>query len=191
MRASIREGERPSKRLLAVTVLVVTALALNACGDDDSESGPVQTTAPESPLADLSLIGVDFELDLIVLTNNGTDTIITEDLWVYQNGEASKFDFSVVEPRATIQFGIDEIGGARSSGGEIALFDSGSFSDANSMLDYVAWGTSGFDRMDVAIEALLWADTGTVPTATDSVVLVKADPTAVGSSSWEATSSSR
>lgn len=166
-------------------LLMGMALVVGACGGDDAAGDDSGTT--ESPLADLQVIGVDFELDSIVLTNNGTETVRTEGLWVYQDGEASQFDINVVEPRATIQFGVSEVGGVKGSGGEIALFDSNTFSDAGSILDYVAWGRSGHDRIDVAVAAGLWAEGETVETDGQSVLLARVDPTAGGAVAWEAT----
>lgn len=156
----------------------MTAL-LGACGTDADDGGT---------LSDLQLVGIDFELNSIILTNEGSDEVLIQGLWRYQNGESSQFDPFIVEPRATILFSVRDIGGVDSSGGEIALFTSDSFSDADAMLDYVVWGTSGHDRIDLATDAALWPDDETVDTEDDTVVILRGDPNSIGPDAWAASS---
>lgn len=158
---------------------LVGALALGgACGD----------TTSETPLADFQLVGIDFELDSILLTNNGTDEVRTRGLWVYQDGESSQFNVFIIEPRATILFSLRDIGGVDVSGGEIALYQSDSFSDPEAMLDYVAWGSTGHSQRGVATDAGLWGGEEAVETSEDTLVIVRVDPTGSGPLTWEASS---
>lgn len=145
-----------------------------ACGGGDGEG----------TLADLQLVGVDFELNSIILTNEGSEVVRTQGLWVYQDGEVSEFGIFFIEPRTEILFNISDIGGVDPSGGEVALFSSDSFSDPEALLEYVAWGGSGHNRLDVAIEAGRWNQEGTVETSSDTVVIVRADPNLTGPAAW-------
>lgn len=165
--------------LSILTGLMAVGLVAAACGGED---------AGESSLQNLQLVSVDFELNSIVITNNGARDVRTEGLWVYQAGEAFEFNIFTIEPRATIRFSVRDLGGVDPSGGEIALFDSSSFASADSMLDYVAWGGSSHDRIAVATEARLWAVEDTVNTAPDTILLIRSNPSANGSLAWDTTS---
>lgn len=149
-------------------------LTVAACGGDDDSSA----------LTDLQLVGVDFELDSIILTNAGTDVVTTEGLWVYQDGEVSEFNVFFIDPRTEILFSVRDIGGVDTAGGEIALYSSDSFSDPDSLIEYVAWGTSGHSRSNVAVDAGRWNEQGAVETSSDTLVILRADPTLTGPESW-------
>ncbi len=41
-------------------------------------------------------------------------------------------------------------------GGEVGLYSSGSFGDANAILSYVEWGSTGHGRSSVAVDAGIW-----------------------------------
>lgn len=159
---------------MIATLTIVLALILGACADD----------SVEEPLGDLQLVGIDFELDSIILTNGGTETLRTENLWVYQDGEVSRFNIFFIEPRTEVLFRVGDIGGLETSGGEIALFSSDSFSDPDALLAYVAWGSFGHSRMNVAIDAGRWNEEGPVETEADSLVILRADPNLTGPTAW-------
>lgn len=154
----------------ALTLLVV------ACGGADGEGN----------LEDLQLVGIDLELDSMILTNEGAGDVRTQGLWVYQDGEVSEFNVFIIEPRTEILFNLRDIGGLDPSGGEIALYTSDSFSNPDALLDYVAWGGSGHSRLDVAIEAGKWNEEGPVETDSDTLVIVRADPNLTGPTAWTA-----
>lgn len=160
--------------MLALGLALV--LILGACGDGD-EGGS---------LTDLQLVGVDFELDSIILANAGTEVVATEGLWVYQDGEVSEFNVFLIEPRTEILFSVRDIGGVGTDGGEIALFSSDSFSNPDSLIEYVAWGESGHSRADVAVDAGRWSEDGSVDTTGDTLVILRADPTLTGPEAWVA-----
>jgi len=156
-----------------MALVAALSILVAACGGDD-----------DGALSDLQLVGVDFELNSIILANQGADEVRTEGLWVYQNGESSEFNVFIIEPRTEILFSVRDVGGVNPSGGEIALYDSDSFSNPDAVLEYVAWGGSGHDRLDVAIEAGRWNRDGTVETDPDTLVVVRADPNLIGPDAW-------
>lgn len=150
------------------------SILMTACGGDDDGGS----------LGDLQLVGIDFELNSIILANQGADEVRTQGLWVYQDGESSEFNIFIIEPRTEILFSVRDIGGVDPSGGEIALFDSDSFSNPDAVLEYVAWGSSGHTGMDIAIEAGQWNEEGAVETGPDTLVVVRADPNLIGPGAW-------
>jgi hypothetical protein len=138
----------------------------------------------EGSLDDLQIVGIDYGLDSILLTNNGTEEVRTEGLWVYQNGQSDQFNIFTIEPRATIRFSVQDVGGTDPRGGEIALFSGDSFSDPEAMLDYVAWGAVGHDKTEVASDAALWGTGESIETADDTVLLLRTDPSGFGEVAW-------
>lgn len=157
-------------------MVAVLALVLVACDGGVDPEG--------SPLDDLQLVGVDFELNSMVITNNGSETVRTEGLWAYRDGESFQFDIFIIEPRASILFSMRELGDISTERGEIALADSESF-DGDSLLQYVAWGDDGFDLLPTATEAGLWPAEEAAETTSDAIFLVRSDPTANGPLAWE------
>lgn len=157
---------------MALVVALSTLIA--ACGGGDDRGA----------LTDLQLVGVDFELNSIILTNQGADEVRTEGLWVYQDGASSEFNIFIIEPRTEILFSVRDLGGLDQTGGEIALFASDSFDDPESVLEYVAWGDSGHDALEVAVQAGRWNEEGTVESDQDTVVIIRADPNLVGPEAW-------
>lgn len=158
--------------LVAVAVLVAAA-----CGPRSTEG---------SDLSDLQLIGVDFELNSIIISNNGTTDVRTEGLWAYRDGQGFEFDIFTIEPRATILFSMREMGEISADGGEIALASSDDFENPNALLDYVAWGSRGFDLTETATEAGLWPEDESVVTDVDTIVLLRTNPTGTGPAAWQA-----
>lgn len=150
-------------------------MMITACGGDD-----------EGTLDDLQLVGVDFELNSIILTNAGSSEVRTAGLWAHQNGESSQFDIFIIAPRTEILFNLRELGGLDPNGGEVALFTSDSFSNPDDVLEYVAWGLTGHSRMRVAIDAGRWNDQGPVETDPNTLVIVRADPNLTGPDAWVA-----
>lgn len=168
------KGANSKGKPLVTAFLAALALLLAACGGGNEQG----------TLEDLQLVGVDFELDSIILTNVGDEDVRTEGLWAYQDGEVSEFNVFIIQPRTEILFNLSDIGGLDPSGGEVALFSSDSFSDPESLLEYVVWGGSGHSRLDVAIEAGRWNADGAVETDSDTLVLVRADPNLTGPTAW-------
>lgn len=138
-----------------------------------------------SPLDDLQLVAVDFELNSMVITNNGSEPVRTEGLWAYRDGESFQFDIFTIEPRASIMFSMRELGEISTQRGEIALAESDSFEEPDSLLQYVAWGDDGFDLLPTATDAGLWPAEEAGETTGDAIFLIRSDPTANGPLAWE------
>lgn len=154
-------------------IAVLTAL-VGGCSTDD-EAGD---------LDDLQIVGIDYELGSMVITNAGASDVSTEGLWVYQTGDVAEFNIFTIEPRATILFSLRDVGGAAVAGGEVALFSDDSFSDPDAMVDYVAWGPSGHEKASLASEAGLWGPDESVEVPEGTAAILRADQSAIGAGSW-------
>lgn len=169
---------RTGRLALFVLSTVIVALALSACDGSQDPEG--------SPLEDLDLIGVDFELNSMIIENNGESVVRTEDLWAYRDGESFQLNIFIIEPRATILFSMSDLGDISTGGGELALAESDSFDDPDSMLEYVTWGQSELALSETATEAGLWPpDQGTIDVPDETVALLRVDPTGTGPLAWE------
>lgn len=157
-------------------MLVVTLVA-SACGPGASG---------ESDLSDLQLIGVDFQLNSVIIFNNGSNDVRTEGLWAYRDGQSFEFDIFTIEPRATITFSMRELGDISTDSGEVALASDGDLSDPEALLEYVAWGSDGFALSETATQAGLWPADRTVSTDSTTIVLLRTDPAGTGPDAWEA-----
>jgi hypothetical protein len=164
----------PAMRTLLLPVVVAISLMAGACGSGEGES-----------LDSLQLVGVDFELNSIMLTNGGANDLLTEDVWVYQDGDAYELGLFTIEPRATILFNVRELDGLETSSGEIALFSSDSFDDEEAVLDYVAWGSSGHRLIENQVIAGTWSELGPVEIPSDATALIRFDSQFFGPDGWE------
>jgi hypothetical protein len=164
----------PAMRTLFLPVVVAISLRAGACGSGEGES-----------LDSLQLVGVDFELNSIMLTNGGANDLLTEDVWVFQDGDAYELGLFTIEPRATILFNVRELGRLETSGGEIALFSSDSFDDKEAVLDYVAWGSSGHRLIENQVIAGTWSELGPVEVPSDATALIRFDSQFFGPDGWE------
>lgn len=164
---------------MTIVIAATMSMALSGCD--------VGADPDASPLEDLELLGVDFELNSMVISNNGDEEVRTQGLWAYRDGESFEFNIFIIEPRATILFSMRDLGDISTSSGELALFDSDSFTDADSMLQYVVWGEGDSQLAATATEAGLWPpDAETVSIPEDSVVLLRIDPLGTGPTAWDA-----
>jgi len=162
--------------MIGLALAAALSITLAAC---DAGSDP-----EASPLDHLQIVSVDFELNSMVIENNATEEVRTEGLWAYRDGESFQFDIFIIEPRASIRFSMSELGEISTESGELALAHSDSF-DADSLLQYVAWGENDLDLMATATEAGLWPAEEAAETSPDAVFLVRSDPTANGPLAWE------
>lgn len=161
-------------------VLAITVVALVGCSDE-TPSDP----ATDALLSDLQVVGIDFQLNSILLTNTAADSVRTENLYLCQEGECMAFNIFTIAPRATILFSVREVGGVDPAGGEVVLHASDDFDSPDSVLDYVAWGSPGHTGA-TAEDALIWNQADFVPTEPDTIILTKIDPASTGSDVWEA-----
>lgn len=148
---------------------------VTACGTGASSTSDIE---------DLQLIGVDFELNSIILENQGAQDVVTEDLWIYRDGQTVQLDIFSIEPRSPILFSMRELGDISTSSGEVALATSDDTTDPDALLAYVAWGNDGFALAPVATEANLWPAGAVVETSGDTLILQRIDLTGTGPETW-------
>jgi hypothetical protein len=172
-----RYRPNPINKSPLLVLVIVLALAATACGPGDART---------SDVTDLNLVGVDFELNSIIIENNGSDDVVTDELWIYRDGEAVQLDIFTIEPRSPILFSMRALGDITNVAGEIALTTSDSTDDPEALLAYVAWGDDGFELASVATDAGLWPEGETVATGAETLVLFRTELTGTGPETWSA-----
>lgn len=155
----------------------VLGLFIAACAADQDRT---------SNLNDLQLIGVDFELNSIIIENSGARDVVTNELWIYRDGEATQLDIFTLEPRSPVSFSMRELGEISAKSGEIALITAETAEDSNEIIAYVAWGTDGFELAPLAGDAGLWPEGAAIETETDTLVILHTDFTGIGPQAWAA-----
>ena len=79
------------------------------------------------------------------------------------------------------------VGSFDPDGGEVGLYSSNSFGDANAILSYVEWGSTGHGRSSVAVAAGIWSTGDFVPvlgSLTGAIIVIDAAARA-GAANWE------
>lgn len=71
-----------------------------------------------------------------------------------------------------------------SSSGEIGLYMSGAFGDANAIVDYVEWGTAGHLRSSVAVAAGIWPEDVAIAVDGSATGLTAEDRSNPGPEGW-------
>lgn len=154
-------------------------VTVTSCGPEEGRT---------SDIDDLQLVGVDFQLNSIIIENQGAQNVLTESLWIYRDGERIQLDIFSIEPRSPILFSMRELGDISNSSGEVALARSADTTDPDALLAYVAWGSDGFELAPVATKAGLWPEEAVVETSSDTLILQRVDLTGTGPETWTANS---
>ena len=79
------------------------------------------------------------------------------------------------------------VGSFDPGGGEVGLYSSNSFGDADAILSYVEWGSTGHGRSSVAVAAGIWSTGDFVPvlgSLTGAIIVIDA-ATPPGAANWE------
>ncbi|RMH69027.1 MAG: hypothetical protein D6683_16410 [Actinomyces sp.] len=118
--------------------------------------------------------------DHVTITNIGPEAVDLSGIWLCNRPSYTELSGQVA-PGASVDVPADALGGLAESGGEAALYVGNSFSDPNSIIDYVSWNGGG-GRTSVAVEAGIWPEGASVTPAGDSIELfgVPGDPESWG-----------
>ena len=85
---------------------------------------------------------------------------------------------------ATVVQASGELGSFSPADGEMALYRSSSFSEAEQIVSYVEWGRTGHGRSSVAVEAEIWTEGQFIEIPDDAFGVVSTKATPSGPSDW-------
>ena len=161
------------------------------------------TTTTEAPVEGrLELYSVAFSAAMVVVHNGTADTVDLTDHWLCQGSTCSPIPsiqmpadsylsinagsqvFLPIPGSLTVD-GIVDLGGFDPANGEVALFSSDPVSDADAVVSYVEWGSSGHDHSLLAIDAGLWQEGWFVATdAETSAITYQPDTSTADEAGW-------
>jgi hypothetical protein len=163
---------------------------------------PVVTTAPTTTGLQIVQVGFDtsFQEGWVLLQNTGSTSVAIGGYFLCQRPSYFALPDVTIPAGDVLWIGVagpvdaqptfganGAIGSFDPSGGEVGLYSSNSFEDANSMLSYVEWGSTGHGRSSVAVNAGIWGAGDFVPvlgSLTGAIIVIEsaAPP---GAGNWE------
>jgi hypothetical protein len=151
-----------TRRRWLLALLALVALTAAACGDSDSDdSGDAATDEAADETTDdggggstgaLQVTEIRFENSTGVLTNTGDEPIDLAGHWLCNRPTYVELS-GVIEPGESKEVGL---GGMTAEAGELAVYTSQNFGNADDLVTYVHWAGGG-GRAETAAEAGLWS----------------------------------
>lgn len=128
---------------------------------DDTASASSSTLAaepavPPDPAFPVSITQVDLGDGTITITNHGRDDVDLGGLWLCEFPDYEELDPMIVSGGESVT--IPNPHGSVPADGELGLYKTDDFGDADAILSYVEWGSPGHRRAAVAIDAGIWTD---------------------------------
>lgn len=174
------------KRITFLAMAIAFALVMSACGDDSAADSDSASASDVVSDPGLQLLAVDFTLDSAAILNTSNEDISTAGFWLCSEGEYFALDPQPIAARSTILFQLDDLGELDPSDGELALYSSDAFGDADAIQSYVEWGSTGHQRSELAASAGIWVPGEFVATDGPSTLLTNIDPTSFDIVNWVA-----
>jgi hypothetical protein len=144
----------------------------------DTTTAEVPAGGEASPLV---IVAVDFEAGLIVIRNDGDEDYDLTGHWICNRPTYSELPGEVLGPGTIIEIDTAVIGLSADSG-EVALYTSSDFGNADDILRYVQWGTDSHGRTAVAVAGGVWQDGDFVDNLGGNIESTGSDP--VSASDW-------
>ncbi len=155
-----------------------------------SLSNPITVTRlPEGPSVGGIVINEINGNDRFEIKNTGNTTVDISNYWICDFPSYSVLSSLDIECDADLVLDPDEVITLVSNfdisgdDGEFGLYLNTSWSDPNSIIDYVEWGSSGHTRANVAIAAGIWSSADFVP-AFPNPMSIHYDGTGNDASDW-------
>jgi hypothetical protein len=138
----------------------------------------------------------------MVISNRGPGASSTAGHWICQFPSYYELPAVDLQPgeKVAIQLGADPvpelagviatvdvstpIGRISPADGELGLYLGNTFNSADTIVDYVEWGTTGHARSSVAVAAGIWIDGGFIEVPTEALAIVAQVFPSVGPADW-------
>ena len=148
-----------SKALALFTLALLVTIAVGCDGGDSGMDDPPEQP-PQGSVEDVRINEIHEGDQWVELLNTSDAEVDVSDLWLCVRPEYSQVrDLNVLAGTTTIPAGgyvVVEWSAIQSSTGEVGLYETDAFADADAMLDYVQYGAAGQGRASVAVAAELW-----------------------------------
>jgi hypothetical protein len=141
----------------------------------ESNSGGSDAASP------LVVVAVDFAAGFILIRNDGDEDYDLAGHWICNRPTYSQLPDEVLAPGDVVE--IDASAVELSAGsGELALYTSRDFSNADDILRYVQWGTDSHGRTATAVAGGVWQKGDFVDNQGGNLASVGSDP--VSAADW-------
>jgi hypothetical protein len=121
-----------------------------------SDSLAASDRPPAEPDAALpvSITNIDFDDKTITITNHGGFDVDLGEIWICEFPDYATLDAGTLAGGMSVT--IPNPHDSAADDGELALYRTDTFDEADAMLSYIEWGSSGHKRSTVATAAGLW-----------------------------------
>lgn len=175
------------RRALTAVILVVTACSSATTSTTISATTSAASSTSSATTTTETVVAVEatFALGTVVFGEQGRIEVVNtgpqagnvHGQWIAIHPFYLELPSAIVEVGDHVTIGFDEVATPdalvqasgllpvlTAAGGEIGLYETGSFGDPSSIVDYVEWGEPGHFRSTVAVAAGVWAEDRVVAT---------------------------
>lgn len=137
-----------------------------------------ETGAADSPLV---IVAIDFEAGTILIRNDGAADYDLAGHFLCNRPAYAPLPAEVLASGEIIEVDTSVVG-LSASGGELGLYTSADFGNADDIIRYVQWGSEPHGRTSVAVEAGVWAAGEFIDNAGGSIESAGSNP--VSTADW-------
>ena len=142
---------------------VATSTSATTSAPETTSSASATTTsstgAPDSGVRDaaspLVVVAIDFAAGFILIRNDGDEDYDLGGHWICNRPTYSQLPDQVLAPRDVVEIDASVVG-LNGDSGELALYTSRDFSNADDIIRYVQWGTDSHGRTATAVAGGVW-----------------------------------
>jgi hypothetical protein len=172
--------ETPTTTEGAASVATSTSTITSAPATTTSSTGETDSDASDgaSPLV---VVTIDFTAGFILIRNDGDEDYDLGGHWICNRPTYSQLPDEVLAPGDVVEIEASTVGLSAGSG-ELALYTSRDFSNADDILRYVQWGTDSHGRAATAVAGSVWQKGDFVDNQGGNLASVGSDP--VSAADW-------
>lgn len=168
---------------------VTTSTSATTSAPETTSSTSATTTsssgAPDSGVSDaaspLVVVAIDFAAGFILIRNDGDEDYALGGHWICNRPTYSQLPDEVLAPGDVIEIEASVVG-LNADSGELALYTSRDFSNADDVVRYVQWGTDSHGRTATAVAGGVWQKGDFVDNQSGNLESVGSDP--VSAADW-------
>lgn len=188
-----------------IATMVVLSLLATACtgAEDSSVEDAPTTTEGETSVASstspttsstgesdagvsdaaspLVVAAIDFAAGIILIRNDGNDDYDLGGHWICNRPTYSQLPDEVLAQGDVVEIEASAVG-LNADSGELALYTSGDFSNADDIIRYVQWGTDSHGRSATAVAGGVWQKGDFIDNQGGNLNSVGSDP--VSAADW-------
>jgi hypothetical protein len=168
---------------------VVGSTSTTAVGPESTSSTSAPTTSStgetDSEASDavspLVVVAIDFAAGFILIRNDGDEDYDLAGHWICNRPTYSQLPDEVLAPGDAVEIEASAVR-LNADSGELALYTSSEFSNADDIIRYVQWGTDAHGRTATAIAGGVWQNGDFVDNQGGNLDSVGSDP--VSAADW-------